>query len=67
MTKNIPNASPPRFDYEWNDTNTLIMKYKSNRNLIDILVGLVKGVGNYFQEDLTVSKTGMDKVQVVFP
>lgn len=66
ITKNIPNAHPPRFEYEWENSNTLIMKYKSNRNLIDILVDLVKGVGKYYQENLTVSKMGTDKVHIIF-
>ena len=66
VTTNIPNAHPPRFEYEWKDDKTLIMKYKSSRGLIDILVGLIKGVGKYFKEDLKVTKLGSDRVQVVF-
>ena len=66
-TKNIPNASPPRFEYEWKDDKTLIMHYRSKRNLVDFLVGLIKGVGKYYKEDLKVSKIGDYKVQIVFP
>ena len=43
------------------------MKYKSHRNLIDFLVGLVKGVGKFYKEDLKVSKLSNDKVEIVFP
>jgi len=67
VTANIPNARPPRFEYEWKDDKTMIMKYKSHRGLIDVLVGLIKGVGKYFKEDLKVTKLGNDRVQVVFP
>jgi hypothetical protein len=67
VTKNIPNAHPPRFDYEWKDNKTLIMRYKSNRGLIDILAGLVKGVGKYYKENLKVTKLSNDKLQIVFP
>ncbi|TFF97863.1 MAG: hypothetical protein EU541_07640 [Promethearchaeota archaeon] len=67
MTKNMPNAHPPRFEYQWEDDNTLIMKYKSERNLIDFLVGLIKGVGNYFNEDLDVTKLDNMNVRVKFP
>ncbi len=65
-TKNIKDARPPRFEYEWKDDNTLIMKYKSHRGLIDIMVGLIKGVGKYYKENLIVTKLGNDRVQVIF-
>lgn len=67
VTKNIQNAHPPRFDYEWKDSRTMILRYKSNRGLIDILMGLVKGVGKYYKEDLKVTKLSNDKLQVIFP
>ena len=67
VTKNIPNALPPRFEYEWKNAKTMILKYKSKRGLIDILLGLVKGVGKYYKEDLKVTKLSNDKLQVIFP
>lgn len=66
-TQNIPDARPPRFGYEWKDDRTLIMTYKSKRGLIDIMVGLVKGVGKYYKENLKVTKLGPDKVEIIFP
>lgn len=66
VTNTTENARPPRFDYEWEDKNTLIMNYKSDRNLIDIFVGLIKGVGKYYNENLQVSKAGGNKVKVIF-
>jgi len=66
-TRSIPDARPPQFDYEWKDGRTLIMHYKSHRGLIDFLVGLVRGVGKHFKEDLQVTKLSADKVQIVFP
>jgi len=66
-TEKIPNAKPPRFDYSWENDKTLIMKYKSQRGLLDFVVGLVKGVGKYFRENLTVTKQGSDSVRIVFP
>jgi hypothetical protein len=67
VTKNIPNARPPRFEYNWKDDRTLIIDYKSHRGMIDIFVGLIKGVGKYYNENLFVSKLGHDRVQVIFP
>jgi hypothetical protein len=57
--KGIPDAHPPRFEYEWWDEKTLVMKYKSPRGLIDILVGLIKGVGKLYKEDLEITKLGL--------
>lgn len=66
MTKNIQDAKPPRFEYEWKDENTLIMHYISHRGLLDFVVGLAKGVGKFYHEPLTVTKIEPDKVQIVF-
>ncbi len=66
-TKNMPGAKPPRFDFKWEDDNTLIMTYKSHRGLIDLMVSLIKGVGKYFKEDLKVQKIGDNKIQIIFP
>lgn len=66
-TKNIPGAHPPRFDYEQPDEKTLIMTYKSSRGLIDIMIGLVKGVGKFYHEDLKITKLEGNRVKIVFP
>jgi len=66
VTKNIPNARPPRFTYKWENDKTLVMSYQSTRGLIDFLVGLIKGVGKYYKEDLKVMKLGNDKVKIIF-
>ncbi|MCI5148096.1 MAG: hypothetical protein D3916_01585 [Candidatus Electrothrix sp. MAN1_4] len=66
VTSSIPDAHPPRFDYEWKDEHTLIMHYKSHRGMIDFLVGLIKGVGTYYNEDLRVTKQSETAVEVVF-
>lgn len=65
-TRSIKGAHPPRFEYEWKDNKTLIMKYISHRGLIDFMVGLIKGVGKYYKEDLKVTKLGDDRVEIVF-
>jgi hypothetical protein len=66
-TATIPNAHPPRFDYSWENDKTLIMKYSSPRNLIDFMVGLIKGVGKHFNESLDISRIAEDSVKIVFP
>ncbi|MCP4349607.1 MAG: hypothetical protein GY795_29350 [Desulfobacterales bacterium] len=66
VTRRIANAHPPRFDYEQPDDDTLIMIYKSERNLLDFVIGLVKGVGKYFNEDLKITKIGENKIKIKF-
>jgi hypothetical protein len=65
-TKSIPNNHPPRFTYEWKNEKTLIMIYRSKRGLIDLMPGLVRGVGRYFNERIAVTKLDKDKIQIVF-
>lgn len=65
-TRTIPNAHPPRFDYEWKGDHTLIITYRSERHLMDFMLGLTKAVGKYFNEDLKVTRLGRDRVEVVF-
>lgn len=66
-TKNIPGAKPPRFNFKWEDDHTLIMTYRSHRGLIDIMIGLIKGVAKYYKENLQVHKISDDKLRIVFP
>ncbi|MGE5342369.1 MAG: heme NO-binding domain-containing protein [Candidatus Omnitrophota bacterium] len=67
VTETIAGAKPPRFDYELQGDKVMIMKYNSHRGLIDFFIGLLKGVGRYFNEKLTITALGGDKVKIVFP
>jgi len=67
VTKNIANARPPKFTYEWEDEKTLLMTYNSKRNLIDIFLGLAKGVAKYYKENLVITKIANDKIKIIFP
>jgi len=66
-TATIPNAQPPHFEYSWENDKTLIMKYSSPRNMIDFMVGLIRGVGKHYNENLAISKTGENSVRIAFP
>jgi hypothetical protein len=65
MTKTA-GASPPRFRYEWRGERLLVMHYDSPRGLVALMPGLIRGVGRYFNERLTVSVKA-NEVHVVFP
>lgn len=57
VTKRIPNAHPPRFRYEWESDDVLLLHYRSSRGLIDLLVSLIKGLDKYFG-----NKTGIERI-----
>jgi methyl-accepting chemotaxis protein len=66
MTSVINEAKPPRFDFEEKDEKTLIIKYKSHRNMLSYVEGAAIGVGKVYNNKLTVNKIGDDKIEVKF-
>jgi hypothetical protein len=66
VTSMMKNARPPRFDYRWIDDDTLDVTYRSHRKLIQIYIGLARGVGAYFGEALTVRQVAADRVRIEF-
>ncbi len=66
VTNTIENAHPPRFDYQEEGDDTLIVTYKSQRGLIDLYVGLARGVGRYFSTPMQVTKLGASQVRIRF-
>jgi hypothetical protein len=67
MTKEMPEARPPRFTYDWSDETRLRVHYASTRGLVDLVVGGLKGIGRYFGEALEVTKLSPTTVEVRFP
>lgn len=65
-TKHISGARPPRFEYEWKDPKTLIMKYRSHRSMIDLMISLIKAVGKFYNEKLEVEKLDSQRVKITF-
>jgi len=66
MTRSMESARPPNFTYEWQNDSCLVMHYHSPRGLVMLMAGLVRGVGKYYNENLTVKVVG-NKVFVIFP
>ena len=58
MTKSVKSAKPPRFRYEWQGKNRLIMHYYSHRNLVSLMPALILGVANYYHEKVQVHSKG---------
>jgi len=67
--KHFNQAKPPRFEYQWTDENEKILQitYHSDRNLMDLFIGCVKGVGKYFNEELKIQKRSKSQVIIHFP
>jgi len=56
-----PDAGLPKLTYEDPAPNRLVILYRSPRQLCDLALGLIDGVGTYFKEDIQVSKTTCTK------
>jgi len=65
-TRTVPNAHPPRFEYEDVDDNTLVMEYHSDRELVPFFTGLVRGIAEHYGEKADVSLIGHNKVRISF-
>lgn len=74
VTKNIPNAAPPSFEYEELPDGRLRIHYHSERPLCPALRGLILGVGDHFGEALEVEEVACSQrgdehctMEVTFP
>jgi hypothetical protein len=67
VTQSIENSRPPRFEFESKNEKTLLVTYKSKRNLIDLYIGLARGVGRRFGTDLDIVKLSARQVKITFP
>lgn len=66
MTKSMTNAHPPRFEFKEVDDKTIIVTYKSHRNLIQIYIGLAKGISKYFNTPIAIKKLSESQVELTF-
>jgi hypothetical protein len=65
VTNTMKPAHPPRFRYEWKGDDTLIMHYNSNRQLVALMPGLVRGLGKYYKDNPKVRLSG-NAVEIKF-
>ena len=66
VVRDIENARPPTFKFNWKDDNTLLISYISHRNLAILMIGLLKGVSKYYNADLKIRLLSDDTAEVVF-
>jgi hypothetical protein len=66
VTRSIPNARPPVFEFLDTAPNKLTMRYSSPRNLQQIWRGCVKGVGTAFKEKLAIRIIDTNSLEITF-
>jgi len=66
VTAHIKGAYPPRFIYEWEADNLLIVTYKSDRNLIDLFISLIKGLDKKFSDTTDIEKLDEQRLRLTF-
>lgn len=66
VTGHIKGAYPPRFIYEWESDNVLHITYKSDRNLIDLFISLIKGLDIKFSDTTNIEKLDEQRLRLTF-
>ncbi|MDW7694649.1 heme NO-binding domain-containing protein [Flammeovirgaceae bacterium SG7u.111] len=62
----VEGSKPPKFTFNELPDGAMEMGYISERNLIDLVVGLVKGVGKRFGEEIKVTKLSSSLLRLEF-
>jgi hypothetical protein len=65
--KSLEGKWSPRFHFSWKDENTLVLAYSLRWDLMPFFIGLVKGVGRYYGEDLSVNMWSPNQMLIQFP
>jgi hypothetical protein len=65
VIKTYGGSIPPRFSFEDNG-NKIVIKYSSKRNLVDLLISLVKGIAKYYNEKININKLDSKTIEVEF-
>lgn len=65
VTRRIENARPPKFTYEEHGPDGLRMTYASPRGMVALMPGLVRGMAQYFNEQVDVGLSG-NTVEIKF-
>ena len=66
ITKSIKGAKPPIFDITREDEDHLYITYHSNRNLLDFVVGSIKGLARFYKQKVIIKKLSFNKLEVIY-
>jgi hypothetical protein len=64
LTENLENPAPPVFELNWESKHTAIITYRSARELIHFATGLLKALGTFYNEDISVYRIDKDRIKV---
>ena len=51
-----PELMPPELECHREDTDRVTVRYQSERRLCRVAIGIVRGIGAHYEEDLTISE-----------
>ncbi len=66
LTSNLQHPTPPVFEITWETPHSAVILYKSNRGLIHIAVGLLKALGDYYNDEISVYRVENKGIKVFF-
>jgi len=66
LTANLKKTKPPFFEINWENPHTVLINYISDRNLIHMAVGLLKALGDYYNEEISVYRVEANQIKVFF-
>lgn len=66
IPKQVHGAVPPRHTYLWRDNDTLVIGYRSSRDLIELFDATLRAVGTHFGNTLTTTIIDRQSVEVRF-
>lgn len=66
LSANLTHKKPPVFEIKWENHHTVLINYVSDRNLIHIAVGLLKALGDFYNEDISVYRVAANQIKVFY-
>lgn len=66
IPQRLAGAMPPRHSYEWRDEKTLLIGYRSGRDLIELFEASLHAVGAHFNSPITTRPIDRQTVEVIF-
>jgi len=67
VIKTMKDAPPPKFRLTWKDEDNLLITYDAKWTLAIFFIGLIKGVGRYYDEEISVNMWSSNQMLVKFP
>lgn len=62
----LPGAMPPRHSHAWKDADTLVIGYRSKRDLVELFEASLRSVGKHFGTPLATRTLDRETVEVRF-